>query len=63
MEGCVKLLSSARGIRIQYSITAVRPSPLGRTVRFWTSVGSRAAIRQQMLISPAGRIVAIVPEL
>lgn len=62
MRGCTKTLSRGRGIRIRYAITAALPSPLGRTIRFWTRAGHRSAVRQQMLISPAGRIIAIVPE-
>jgi hypothetical protein len=62
MRGCVKILSSSRGIRIRYAIRGVLPSPLGRTIRFWTQGRSDTPVRQQMLVSPAGRIVAIVPE-
>jgi hypothetical protein len=62
MRGCVKILSSAHGIRIRYGIHGVGPSPLGRTIRFWTKGRSDTPVRQQMLVSPAGRIVAIVPE-
>jgi hypothetical protein len=62
MVGCTKTLLRARGIRIHYSISRVLHSPLGRTVRFSTLGDGDAPIRQQMLISPAGRIVAVVPE-
>jgi hypothetical protein len=62
MRGCVKILASARGIRIRYGIRSVLPSPLGRTIRFWTRGRSDTPVRQQMLVSPVGRIVAIVPE-
>jgi hypothetical protein len=61
IAGCVKTLSQARGIRIHYWITAVMESPLGRTVSFSTRAHARRRIRQQMLGSPAGRIIAIVP--
>ena len=62
IAGCTATLSTARGIRIRYSLLAVLMSPLGRTIRFWTAARGRAPINQQMLVSPAGRIVAIVPE-
>jgi hypothetical protein len=62
MTGCTKMLSQARGVRIHYSIAAVLPSPLGRTIRFSTRAGDDAPLRQQMLVSPAARIVAVVPE-
>jgi hypothetical protein len=40
----------------------VLTSPLGRTIRFWTAARGRTPIYQQMLVSPAGRIIAIAPE-
>src|SRR5439155_25185562 len=63
MAGCTKTLLAAKGVRIHYSIAAAEPSLLGTTIRFstWTQGGSR--IRQQMAISPKGRIIAVVPEL
>jgi hypothetical protein len=62
IAGCMETLGAARGIRIGYSLLAVLMSPLGRTIRFWTAARGRARIYQQMLVSPAGRIVAIAPE-
>jgi hypothetical protein len=63
MPGCAETLRGARGIRIHYSISAARPSLLGTTVRFSTWADGDAPIRQQMLVSPAGRIVIVAPEL
>jgi hypothetical protein len=62
IAGCTATLGAARGIRIRYSLLAVLTSPLGRTIRFWTAARGRAPIYQQMLVSPAGRIIAIAPE-
>jgi hypothetical protein len=63
MAGCTETLRSAKGIRIHYSILAAWPSFLGTTIRFSTQGDGDAPIRQQMLISPRGRIVAVIPEL
>jgi hypothetical protein len=60
--GCRKRLAQAHGVRIHYSVFTVRRSPLGSTVRFSTWVSGRSPVRQQMLVSPAGRIVAVVIE-
>jgi hypothetical protein len=61
IDGCVRTLSQARGIRIRYSITTVMESPLGRAVSFSTRASARSPIRQQMLVSSSGRIIAILP--
>jgi hypothetical protein len=61
MARCVKTLSAARGIRIRYSILDVHYSPFGRTVVFSTRAGSRAPIRQAMIVTRRGRILAIAP--
>ena len=61
-SACKRILLQARGIRIHYRISAVAQSLLGTTVRFSTRAEGRGWLRQQMLVSPAGRIVAIVPE-
>lgn len=62
LNACKKTLLRARGIRIHYRISAVAQSPLGTTVRFSTRANGRQWLRQQMLVSPAGRIVAVVFE-
>jgi len=63
MTACKRTLLRARGIRIRYRISSVAPSPFGTTIRFSTRAGGdRWPFRQQMLVSPAGRIVAVVPE-
>ncbi len=62
MAACRKALLRARGIRIHYRISTVARSPLGTTVRFSTRADGREWLRQQMLVSPAGRIVAVVFE-
>jgi hypothetical protein len=62
LAACKKTLLRARGIRIHYRISAVAPTPLGTTVRFSTRADGREWLRQQMLVSPAGRIVAVVFE-
>ena len=59
---CKKALLQARGIRIRYRVSAVSQSPLGTTVRFSTRVDGKQWLRQQMLVSHAGRIVALVFE-
>lgn len=59
---CAKTLLLARGIRIRYSIDDVRQTPLGKTIRFSTQGTSTAPFNQEMLVSPRGRIVAVVPE-
>jgi hypothetical protein len=61
MAGCEKTLAPARGIRIRYSLTAVRRSPLGRTVFFSTRADRGSTIRQAMIVTPRGRILAVVP--
>jgi hypothetical protein len=63
MAGCTRTLLQARGIRIRYSILAALASPLGTTIRFTTAGGSDPPLHQQMLVSRAGRIIAVVPEL
>jgi hypothetical protein len=62
MAACTRTLLRARGIRIHYRILAVARSPLGTTLRFSTRADSRQWLRQQMLVSPEGRIVAVVFE-
>lgn len=62
LGACKKTLLQARGVHIRYRISAVAPSPLGMTVRFSTRAEGRQWLRQQMLVSPAGRIVAVVFE-
>jgi hypothetical protein len=63
IAGCTNTLLGAKGIRIHYSISAAGQSVLGTTIRFSTWADGDAPIRQQMLISPEGRIVAVAPEL
>jgi len=63
MGACMRMLLRARGIRIHYRILAVARSPLGTTVRFSTRADGRQWLRQQMLVSPAERIVAVVFEM
>lgn len=63
MSGCTKTLRAAKGIRIHYAISGAAPSLFGTTVRFSTWATGDAPIPQQMLISPGGRILMIVPEL
>jgi hypothetical protein len=60
--GCTRTLSQARGTRIRYSVSDILHSPLGRVIRFSTRANSNAPVPQQMLVTPAGRILAIVPE-
>jgi hypothetical protein len=62
LVACKRLLFEARGIRIHYRISAVARSPLGTTLRFSTKADGRQWLRQQMLVSLAGRIVATVFE-
>jgi hypothetical protein len=62
MTRCMETLLQSRGVRIHYSVLSGLRNPLGWTIRFMTNAGEDAPIRQQMLVSPAGRIVAIVPE-
>ena len=62
MAGCTRTLLGAKGIRIRYSVLAVLRSPLGWTVSFSTAASGGRPLRQQMLVSRAGRIVAVVPE-
>jgi serine/threonine protein kinase len=62
LEGCVDTVSAAYGIRIHYAIAAAAQSLLGTTIRFSTWADGDAPIRQQMAVSPAGRIVMSVPE-
>ncbi len=62
MAGCKTTLLQARGIRIRYSVDDVVRSPLGMMIRFSTRTSSNAPVRQQMLVTPAARILAIVPE-
>jgi hypothetical protein len=62
LVACKRLLLQARGIRIHYRISAVAQSPLGTTLRFSTRADGRQWLRQQMLVSPGGRIVALVFE-
>ena len=62
LKGCTKTLMASRGIRIHYAVSAIRPSPLGRTIRFSTWGEGRAPVRQAMVVSPAGWIVAVAPE-
>jgi hypothetical protein len=62
LGACKKTLLQARGIRIHYRVAAVAQTPLGTTVRFSTKADGRQWLRQQMLVSPAGRIVAVVFE-
>jgi hypothetical protein len=61
MAGCKKTLAAARGIRIHYSVLQVHHSPLGRTVYFSTRVEGRSAIHQAMIVTPRGRILAVIP--
>jgi hypothetical protein len=62
LAACKRLLLQARGIRIHYRISVVAHSPLGTTLRFSTRADGREWLRQQMLVSPSGRIVAIMFE-
>jgi hypothetical protein len=62
LVACKRLLLQARGIRIHYRTSTVAESPLGTTIRFSTRADGRQWLRQQMLVSPARRIVAIVFE-
>jgi hypothetical protein len=62
LGACKRALLLSRGIRIRYRVSAVAQSPLGTTVRFSTRADGRQWLRQQMLVSDAGRIVAIVFE-
>ena len=61
MAACRRTLAGARGIRIRYSILAVHGSPFGRTVVFSTRTASRTPIRQEMIVTPRRRIMAIAP--
>jgi hypothetical protein len=61
MAGCRKTLSSARGIRIRYSILDVHASPLGRSVYFTTRAEGRTDLRQAMIVTPRRLILAIAP--
>jgi hypothetical protein len=63
MTACRRLLSRARGIRIVYAIDDVHRTPLGRSVYFSTRGRSEAPVRQVMLVSPARRILAVIPDL
>ena len=62
MAACKKMLLQVRGIRLRYRLRGVARSPLGTTIRFSTRATGRLPVRQQMLISPAGRILAVIPE-
>ena len=62
LRGCERTLSQARGIRIHVWIAAVLRSPLGSTIRFTTRRKGDTTLRQQLLVSPDGRIVAVIPE-
>jgi hypothetical protein len=62
LGACKRALLLARGTRIHYRVSAVAQSPLGTTVRFSTRADGRQWLRQRMLVSHAGRIIAIVFE-
>jgi hypothetical protein len=62
MNRCEKTLLQARGIRIHYSIAAILRSPFGKTIRFTTRAKGDAPLRQQMLVSPDGWVIAVIPE-
>jgi serine/threonine protein kinase len=45
----------------RYSLTKVVASPFGRTVSFSTRLGRGGPIRQEMIVTSRGRILAVVP--
>lgn len=61
MRGCVRMLATASGIRIRYSLLGARATPLGTTIRFTTQGRSDAPVLQDMIVSSAGRIVLVLP--
>jgi hypothetical protein len=63
LAGCAETVAAARGIRIRYSLVSVAQTALGTTVHFTTRGESEASIPQTMLVSDAGRIVAVIPAM
>jgi hypothetical protein len=61
--GCRNTLAAAEGIRIRYSLSEAVRASIGTTIRFTTQGESESPIEQAMLVSPEGRIIAVMPAM